>query len=94
MPAAAFSAASGDHRAAVTDLLNAGKLAQRWGIRNPAMMNWRSAAGISLAALGRDAEARALCAAELELATEWGTRPRVGIALRAAGLVTGGPTRA
>ncbi len=68
-----LSAASGDHRAAVTDLLAAGELAQRWGIRNPAMMNWRSAAGISLAALGRDAEARALCAAELELAREWGT---------------------
>ncbi len=86
-----LSAASGDHRAAVTDLLAAGELAQRWGIRNPAMMNWRSAAGISLAALGRDAEARALCAAELELATEWGTSRGIGIALRAAGLVTGGP---
>ena len=86
-----LSAASGDHRGAVTDLLAAGELAQRWGIRNPAMMNWRSAAGISLAALGRDAEARALCTAELELAREWGTSRGIGIALRAAGLVTGGP---
>jgi DNA-binding CsgD family transcriptional regulator len=86
-----LSAASGDHQAAVTDLLAAGDLAQRWGIRNPAMMNWRSAAGLSLAALGRDAEARALCAAELQLARAWGTSRGIGIALRAAGLVTGGP---
>jgi DNA-binding CsgD family transcriptional regulator len=83
-------AATGDHQGAADDLLTAGEFAGRWGIRNPAMMNWRSAAGLSLAALGRDAEARRLCQEELGLARGWGASRVVGIALRAAGLAAGG----
>jgi hypothetical protein len=44
-------------------------------MRNPALMNWRSAAALSLAALGRRADARGLCAEELRLARRPG---RVG----------------
>jgi DNA-binding CsgD family transcriptional regulator len=83
-------AAAGDHQGAADDLLTAGEFAGRWGIRNPAMMNWRSGAALSLSALGRDAEARRLCAEELELARDWGANRGVGIALRAAGLAAGG----
>ena len=50
-------AAAGAHQAALTDLLAAGELAVRWGIRNPAMMPWRSDAALSLLALGDRAEA-------------------------------------
>jgi DNA-binding CsgD family transcriptional regulator/tetratricopeptide (TPR) repeat protein len=83
-------AATGDHQGAVDDLLTAGEFAGRWEIRNPAMMSWRSAAALSLSALGRDAEARGLCAEELELARGWGASRGVGIALRAAGLAARG----
>ena len=50
---ACLHAADGDHRRAADDLLAAGDLAERWRMRNPALMNWRSAAALSLAALGR-----------------------------------------
>jgi hypothetical protein len=65
-------AADGDHRRAADDLLAAGDLAERWRMRNPALMPWRSAAALSLAALGRAADARQLCAEELRLARSWG----------------------
>ncbi len=85
-------AAAGDHQAAVDDLLAAGQLAERWGIRNPAMMAWRSGAALSLAARGDrgDRELAGLCAAETGLARRWGAPRAVGVALRAAGVVEGG----
>ena len=54
-------AAAGDHPAAAADLLKAGELAQQWGIPNPAILPWRSAAALSLAALG-DKAGRGGCA--------------------------------
>jgi hypothetical protein len=84
-------AAAGDHNAAVTDLLAAGELAERWGwVRNPALMAWRSDAALSLATLGDRPAARRLCAEEVSLARRWGDHAALGIALRAAGVVTGG----
>jgi DNA-binding CsgD family transcriptional regulator/tetratricopeptide (TPR) repeat protein len=83
-------AAVGDHAAALRDQLTAGDLAERWGIHNPAMMSWRSAAAISLAVLGDREEARRLCAEEIDLARRWGASRAVGVALRAAGVVEGG----
>jgi DNA-binding CsgD family transcriptional regulator len=83
-------AADGEHQAAAADLLGAGELAERWGIRNPAMMAWRSDAALSLCALGDARTARQLCADEIGLARCWGAGRAVGIALRAAGMVEGG----
>jgi DNA-binding CsgD family transcriptional regulator len=83
-------AAEGDHAAAIEDLLRAGELAEQWGIRNPAMMPWRSAAALSLSARGDDQRARQLCAEEIELARRWGAGRALGVGLRAAGLVEGG----
>jgi DNA-binding CsgD family transcriptional regulator/predicted negative regulator of RcsB-dependent stress response len=83
-------AAAGDHQAAIGDLLKAGEMAERWGIRNPAMMPWRSGAALSLSALGDARQARELCSAEIELARRWGAARAVGVALRAAGLVEDG----
>ena len=87
---ACLHAADGDHRRAADDLLAAGDLAERWRMRNPALMNWRSAAALSLAALGQPADARLLCAEELRLARRWGPGRALGIALRAAGITAGG----
>ncbi len=82
-------AAAGDHEAAVADLLQAGELAGKWGISNPAMMPWRSDAALSLSALGDRREGRRLCEQEIALARRWRSQRAVGKALRAAGVVAG-----
>ena len=82
-------AAAGDHAAAVKDLLEAGELAELWGVRNPTLMPWRSDAALSLTALGDGHEASQLCAEEIELARRWGAALGLGIALRAAGVAEG-----
>jgi DNA-binding CsgD family transcriptional regulator/tetratricopeptide (TPR) repeat protein len=83
-------AAEGNHEAAVTELLALGDLATRWGVHNPAMLPWRSAAAVSLSALGDLGAASRLAADEIELARRWGSKRSEGIALRAAGLAAGG----
>ena len=83
-------AAAGEHEEAVADLLAAGDMAERWGIRNPAMMAWRSAAALSLSALGDARAAATLCAEEVALARRWGGSRALGVALTAAGEVAGG----
>ncbi len=83
-------AAAGDHAAAVKDLLEAGELAELWGVRNPTLMPWRSDAALSLTALGDGHAASQLCAEEIELARRWGAALGLGIALRAAGVAEGG----
>ena len=82
-------AAAGDHASAVRGLLEAGELAELWGVRNPTLMPWRSDAALSLTALGDCREARRLCAEEIELARQWGAPRGLGIALRAAGAAEG-----
>ena len=82
-------AAAGDHAAAVRELLEAGELAERWGVRNPTLMAWRSDAALSLTALGDRRTASRLCAEEIELARRWGASRSLGIALRAAGVTEG-----
>lgn len=83
-------AARGDHETAAADLLSLGADAGRWGIVNPAAIGWRSAAAVSRSALGDRDAARALAEEETELARRWGAAREIGVALRAAGLVTGG----
>jgi DNA-binding NarL/FixJ family response regulator len=82
-------AAAGDHASAVRELLEAGELAEQWGVRNPTLMPWRSDAALSLTALGDCREARRLCAEEIELARQWGAARGLGVALRAAGAAEG-----
>jgi DNA-binding CsgD family transcriptional regulator len=83
-------AATGDHEAAVTDLLGLGAVATSWGIVNPAAIPWRSAAALSHSALGDSEAARRLAGAEIGLARRWGAAREIGVALRAAGLAEGG----
>jgi DNA-binding CsgD family transcriptional regulator len=82
--------AAGDHAAATADLLKAGELADQWGILNPAILPWRSAAALSLSALGDQQAARRLCAEEIGAARHWGAGRALGIALHAAGVAQGG----
>lgn len=83
-------AASGDHEAAVTELLKVGAMATQWGIVNPAAIGWRSAAAVSHSALGDRQAGRRLAEEEISLARRWGATREIGVALRAAGLVEGG----
>ncbi|MFT3863690.1 MAG: AAA family ATPase [Solirubrobacterales bacterium] len=80
----------GDAEAAAEALLACGRHQELAGIRNPAFVPWRSAASAALARLGRDAEAAALAAAEVELAATFGAARPLGIALRGRGLLAGG----
>jgi DNA-binding CsgD family transcriptional regulator len=54
----------------------------------PWVLPWRSDTATVLAAIGRSAEAATLAASELELARRWGAPRALGIALRAAGLLS------
>jgi DNA-binding CsgD family transcriptional regulator len=78
-------AVAGDHPRALEDHLTVGELADAWGVRNPAVIPWRSGAAASLLALGRREEAAELAHEELRLARSWGTATGTGVALRAVG---------
>ena len=83
-------AAAGDHHAAITDLMESGRRAEAWAVRNPAMHPWRSSAAISLAKIGDRDQAIQLADEEVERAQRWGTPRAIGVALRAAGVAHGG----
>jgi DNA-binding CsgD family transcriptional regulator len=84
---AAERAASGNHEAAVEELLSCELDHPAMGSLNPAVVPWRSAAALSLAELGRHAEARRLAEDELRRARSFGARRAIGVALRAHALV-------
>jgi DNA-binding CsgD family transcriptional regulator len=79
----ALHVASGRRRPGVEDLLDCGRRLLGDGVRNPAVIPWRSRA--ALAALGdrRQDLARVLAGQELIEARTWGTSRAVGIALHA-----------
>ncbi len=70
------------------DLL--GRYMESFGMRNPAMLAWRSHLALALLALDRRDEARELAREEVEIAREWGAPRPIGVALRAQGLAEGG----
>ncbi len=74
---------------ALGDLLAAGDLFARLRISAPSIA-WRSDAALAHLALGAHAEARALAAEEVTLAQAFKGPRTLGVALRAAGLVSGG----
>ena len=71
-------------------MLEAGRLFEEVGSRNPAFIAWRSPAALALLQLGRRDEAGPLAEDDVELARTWGAPRALGAALRAAGLVEGG----
>jgi DNA-binding CsgD family transcriptional regulator len=76
--------------AALSDFAAAGDLISRTGWRAPAYLPWRSDAALAHLGLGEQEEARRLASEELELARHFGAPRALGIAMRAAGLATGG----
>jgi DNA-binding CsgD family transcriptional regulator len=84
--------AQGNAEAGVKDMIACHELLASFGIANPAGMYCRSTAAVALAGLGRTDEARQLVADELALARRFGAPGAIGICMRAAAVVEGGPT--
>jgi DNA-binding CsgD family transcriptional regulator len=81
--------AHGRPNAALRDARTTGNLVSA-AISNPWACGWRSPAALALAALGREAEARATVEDELADARRFGIPDAEGAALRTLGLVAGG----
>jgi DNA-binding CsgD family transcriptional regulator len=78
-------AALGRLHEALEDLLACGRLEEEWGIRTPAMSDWRSGAAHVLGELGRPEEARRLALESVERCRWFGSPCQLGTALRIAG---------
>jgi ATP/maltotriose-dependent transcriptional regulator MalT len=72
------------------DLLWAGTVVTRAQVTSPSFLPWRSEAALAHLALGEREPAGRLAAEELELAQAFGAPRALGVAKRAAGLVSGG----
>jgi len=81
--------ARGEPRAALDDFLATGELLQPYGGGNPALVPWRSLAGLAARALGDDDRARALVDQEIAIARRSGLRAQEGAALRVRALIEG-----
>jgi ATP/maltotriose-dependent transcriptional regulator MalT len=75
---------------ALADALAAGDIAVRSGALSPGFLAWRSAAALAYAALGEREAALEVAHEEVALARAFGGRRTLGVALRTAGVVTGG----
>jgi DNA-binding CsgD family transcriptional regulator len=79
-----------DFEGARADYERLGDLMESFGMRNPAMLAWRSHLAMPLLALERRDEALELAGEEVELARAWGAPRPIGVALRTQGLAEGG----
>ena len=77
-------------RKALDDYLTCGRKMEEAGIRNPAVLPWRSGAALAAHALGDRSGARRLVEEELSLAREFGALGPIGCALQALGALQGG----
>jgi DNA-binding CsgD family transcriptional regulator len=82
--------AQGRTEEALADYLAVGEVASRSGVRSPSILPWRSEAAVAQLVLGDRAAALGLAEEDLALARGFGTPSALGLALRAAGLATGG----
>jgi DNA-binding CsgD family transcriptional regulator len=81
-------AATGDLAAALADYRECQRREAEWAVRTPAMTSAGAGAALTLAALGRHADARAEAAAALTAARSFGAAGALGAALTAAGAIT------
>ena len=86
---AAVLLASGQAQRAVADFVVCGRELAGRGVRNPAVLAWRSRAAVAALAIQRRDLALALVQEELTAARMWGTSRVVGEALHALGLILG-----
>jgi ATP/maltotriose-dependent transcriptional regulator MalT len=82
--------ARGEFAAAASDFDRLGRCMERFEMRNPAVLAWRSHLAVALLELGRRDDALPLAAEEVELARAWGAPRPIGVALRALGDAQGG----
>jgi DNA-binding CsgD family transcriptional regulator len=88
--AGAVAYAAGDHAEALTAFEQAGQeLEEMLALGNPGVLPWRSSAAMAAAQLGRLEYAQALVTPELDRAMGLGVPRALGVALRAAGFITG-----
>jgi DNA-binding CsgD family transcriptional regulator len=83
--------AQGRFAEAVEDFLASGRRLMARGTHHPGLLAWRSNAALALLRIDQAREARRLAEEELDLARRLGVPRALGIALRATGLVRGGP---
>jgi DNA-binding CsgD family transcriptional regulator len=83
--------AQGRTRQGLDDLLEFGRRDELCGSANPLASRWRSRACMAVAALGDRDTALRMAHDDLERARCWGAASGIGIALRATGLLEGGP---
>ncbi|MFJ3955827.1 AAA family ATPase [Streptomyces libani] len=84
--------ARGEIQEGVDDLLETGRRLRSRQVTNPAVIPWRSLAGLGYAAMGMKSAACELIEEELALARQWGSTRAIGIALRASGRAAKGST--
>jgi DNA-binding CsgD family transcriptional regulator len=87
------ASAKGDQRAALSDALASGRIAEAMGFVTPAVdygLSWRTEAALAHHFLGEDDAAQELARTQLELARGWGAPRTLGQALRILGVVEGG----
>jgi DNA-binding CsgD family transcriptional regulator/tetratricopeptide (TPR) repeat protein len=77
--------------AALAEFLLIGEIARSYGIVNLAAVPWRSLAALATHAAGDHERALALADEELAVARAFGVPAQIGAALRARGIVEGGP---
>jgi len=75
----------------LADYLAVGRLMTAAQAVSPGYLAWRSEAALAYLLLGDHDEAKALVGEGLELARAFGAQRALGVALRAAGIVEGGP---
>ena len=88
---AKLAMALGEPAAALAELDALARFEVSWGESTGVVpVQWRSAAALARMALGEADEAAQLAREEVELARRFGARPKLGVSLRALGIVTGG----
>ncbi|MEU6081233.1 AAA family ATPase [Streptomyces sp. NPDC047108] len=90
MSLSSLRSAQGDTRAGLSLALQAGRHWEAAGTVNPVFGPWRSRAARALLTMGAPGDAQALIDRELDLARRAGIPRALGVALRGAGLATGG----
>ena len=80
----------GEVQAGLSDLLQCGERAWKWGSRNPSFLAWRSYAAPVLMALGETEHAHSLVEEDLQLCRAAESPVGIGIALRTAGMLRTG----
>jgi DNA-binding CsgD family transcriptional regulator len=86
----ALRIAQGRIEEGLSDVLRCGERQEAAGATNPADLPWRGTAALTLAKLGRDAEAELMSAAHVKAAREFGVPAVVGAAERVRATIVGG----